>query len=135
MLAIAIVYNADFRARGTRPGFVGQSDGVHHGARSMACRGGLLWRHVLPNTLAPLIVQVSLALLVSLLTEAGLSFLAWARSRPLPRGASSQREPGLAKTRPWLMLFPRAAIMTRRPGFNLLGDGLRDILDPPARAG
>ncbi len=91
----------------------------------------ILFRHVLPNTMAPLIVQVSLALSWSLITEAGLSFLGLGTQPPEPSwGLMLSESRSLAETAPWLMLFPGLAIMLGVLGFNLLGDGLRDVLDP-----
>ncbi len=94
----------------------------------------ILLRHVLPNTLAPLIVQVSLALSWALLTEAGLSFLGLGTQPPRASwGVMLSESRGIAELAPWLMLFPGLAIMLGVLGFNLLGDGLRDILDPRLR--
>jgi len=105
---------------------------------SAHCIGASDWRiiarHVLPNTLAPLIVQVSLALSWSLLTEAGLSFLGLGTQPPMPSwGVMLSESRGIAEMAPWLMLFPALAIMLGVLGFNLLGDGLRDVLDPRLR--
>jgi peptide/nickel transport system permease protein len=94
----------------------------------------ILLRHVLPNTLAPLIVQVSLALSWALLTEAGLSFLGLGTQPPNASwGVMLSESRGIAELAPWLMIAPGAAIMLGVLGFNLLGDGLRDILDPRMR--
>ena len=94
----------------------------------------LLWRHVLPNTLPPLIVQISLALSWSLLTEAGLSFLGLGVQPPAPSwGVMLSESRGIAEIAPHLMVFPAIAIMLGVLGFNLLGDGLRDVLDPRQR--
>ncbi len=91
----------------------------------------ILFFHILPNTLAPLIVQVSLALSWSLLTEAGLSFLGLGTQPPEPSwGVMLSESRGLAEIAPWLMIYPGLAIMFGVLGFNLLGDGLRDVLDP-----
>ncbi len=91
----------------------------------------ILFRHVLPNAMAPLIVQVSLALSWSLITEAGLSFLGLGTQPPEPSwGLMLSESRSLAEIAPWLMLFPGLSIMLGVLGFNLLGDGLRDVLDP-----
>ena len=91
----------------------------------------ILFRHILPNTLAPLIVQVSLALSWSLLTEAGLSFLGLGTQPPEPSwGVMLSESQGISEIAPWLMIYPGLAIMLGVLGFNLLGDGLRDVLDP-----
>ncbi len=94
----------------------------------------ILARHVLPNTLAPLIVQVSLALSWALLTEAGLSFLGLGTQPPQASwGVMLSESRGIAELAPWLMIFPGVAIMLGVLGWNLLGDGLRDVLDPRLR--
>ncbi len=94
----------------------------------------IILRHILPNTLAPLIVQVSLALSWALLTEAGLSFLGLGTQPPTPSwGVMLSESRSLAEIAPWLMLFPALAIILGVLGFNLLGDGLRDVLDPRLR--
>jgi peptide/nickel transport system permease protein len=91
----------------------------------------ILFRHVLPNTIAPLIVQITLALSWALITEAGLSFLGLGTQPPEPSwGLMLSESRNLAEIAPWLMVFPGLAIMLGVLGFNLLGDGLRDVLDP-----
>ncbi len=91
----------------------------------------ILLRHVLPNTVAPTIVQISLALSWALLTEAGLSFLGLGTPPPEPSwGQMLSDSTGIAEVAPWLLLFPGMAIMISVLGFNLLGDSLRDALDP-----
>ncbi len=94
----------------------------------------IVFRHILPNTLAPLVVQVSLALSWSLLTEAGLSFLGLGTQPPAPSwGVMLSESRGISEIAPWLMIYPALAIMFGVLGFNLLGDGLRDVLDPRLR--
>lgn len=94
----------------------------------------ILIRHVLPNTLPPLIVQISLALSWSLLTEAGLSFLGLGVQPPHPSwGVMLSESRGIAEIAPWLMIFPALSIVFGVMGFNLLGDDLRDVLDPRLR--
>ena len=135
VLAIGTVYTPIF-ARGARGPVlaVKQMEFVQAARCVGAGNGRILYRHVLPNTLAPLIVQVSLALSWSLLTEAGLSFLGLGTQPPLPSwGVMLSESRGIAEMAPWLMLFPALAIMLGVLGFNLLGDGLRDVLDPRLR--
>jgi peptide/nickel transport system permease protein len=94
----------------------------------------ILGRHILPNALAPIIVQVSLALSWSLLTEAALSFLGLGTRPPEPSwGVMLSESRGIAEIAPWLLIYPGLAIMVGVLGFNLLGDGLRDALDPRLR--
>jgi peptide/nickel transport system permease protein len=88
-------------------------------------------RHVLPNILSQIIVQASIQLGLAILTEAGLSFLNLGAPPPAPTWgrmlADAQTYLGLA---PWLAILPGLAIALSVLGFNLLGDGLRDLLDP-----
>jgi peptide/nickel transport system permease protein len=96
----------------------------------------ILTRHILLNLVAPLTVQVTLALAWSLLTEAGLSFLGLGIQPPAPSlGLMMSESRNLMEMAPWLMIFPGLAIMVSILGFNLLGDALRDILDPRTRRG
>ncbi len=135
VLAIAIVYTPIFARVARGPVLSVKEMEFILAARTIGARaGGILWRHVLPNTLAPLIVQVSLALSWALLTEAGLSFLGLGTQPPAASwGVMLSESRGLAENAPWLMLFPGVAIMLGVLGFNLLGDGLRDVLDPRLR--
>jgi peptide/nickel transport system permease protein len=94
----------------------------------------IVLRHILPNIFAPVLVTLSLALSWGLLTEAGLSFLGLGPQPPEPSwGLMLQEGRNLAEAAPWLVIFPGVAIMLGVLGFNLLGDGLRDLLDPRLR--
>lgn len=91
----------------------------------------ILSRHLLLNLVAPLTVQVTLALAWALLTEAGLSFLGLGTQPPAPSlGLMLSESKNLMQHAPWLMFFPGLIIMLGILGFNLTGDALRDILDP-----
>jgi peptide/nickel transport system permease protein len=91
----------------------------------------ILTRHLLLNLVAPLTVQVTLALAWALLTEAGLSFLGLGTQPPAPSlGLMLADSKNLMQHAPWLMLAPGLTIMLGILGFNLTGDALRDILDP-----
>ena len=86
------------------------------------------------NLVAPLTVQVTLALAWGLLTEAGLSFLGLGTQPPASSlGLMLADSRNLMEMAPWLLIFPGIAIMIGILGFNLLGDALRDILDPRTR--
>lgn len=96
----------------------------------------ILGHHILLNLVAPLTVQVTLALAWSLLTEAGLSFLGLGVQPPTPSlGLMMAESRNLMEMAPWLMIFPGLVIMISILGFNLLGDALRDILDPRTQGG
>ncbi len=93
--------------------------------------GRLLFRHVFPNVTAPLIVQIALALSWAILTESSLSFLGLGTQPPDPSLGLMVSEARTLVTRGWwLMAAPATAIVLAVVGLNLLGDGLRDVLDP-----
>ncbi len=93
-------------------------------------------RHVLPNTLAPLIVLATAQLGSTILTEASLSFLGLGVPEPHPSWGRmlSESAAEYVRTAPWLVLFPGIAISAVVFGTNLLGDAIRDILDPRQRS-
>jgi peptide/nickel transport system permease protein len=94
----------------------------------------LLARHVLPNCLSPLIVQGSFVFAAAVLTEAALSFLGVGVPPFVPSWGNILAEGRLyIHQAPWLVLYPGVAIMLTVFGLNLLGDGLRDVLDPKLR--
>jgi len=87
--------------------------------------------HILPNALAPLIVQTTLSLTTVLLTASGLSFLGLGVQPPAPEwGAMLAHGRNYLRVAPHVVTFPGLAILLVGIGFNLLGDGLRDALDP-----
>ena len=132
IIAIAVVYTPIFARVARAPVLSVKEMEFITAAHSIGMRDQrILLRHVIPNALAPLIVQVSLALSWSLLTEAGLSFLGLGTQAPEPSwGVMLSESQGISETAPWLMIYPGLAIMFGVLGFNLLGDGLRDVLDP-----
>jgi peptide/nickel transport system permease protein len=93
-------------------------------------------RHVLPNTLAPLIVLGTAQLGSAILVEASLSFLGLGIPEPYPSWGRmlSESAAEYVRTAPWLVIFPGVAISLTVFGTNLLGDALRDILDPRQRS-
>jgi peptide/nickel transport system permease protein len=91
----------------------------------------ILWRHVLPNSITPVIVQVSLDVGAVILTASALSFLGLGAQDPTPDwGLMVQQGQAYYLTQWWLVTFPGLAILFTSAAFNLLGDGLRDLLDP-----
>lgn len=92
----------------------------------------LLNYHVLPNSLAPLIVQATLGLGTAVIETAALGFLGLGQQPPFPELGKmlAESQQSLASGKWWVMVFPGAAIIMIVLGFNLLGDGLRDVLDP-----
>jgi peptide/nickel transport system permease protein len=94
----------------------------------------ILSRHVLPNITGPLIVQTSLSLAFAILSEAALSFLGLGIQPPQPSlGRMIFDSQGFVTLAWWMAVFPGAAIVVIVLAFNLLGDGLRDVLDPKQR--
>lgn len=92
---------------------------------------GLVLRHILPNALGTLLVALTLGVAGNILTEAWLSFLGLGAQPPLPSWGSMITEGQFfLTTRPWVVVFPGLAILLTVLGFNMLGDGLRDALDP-----
>ncbi|MBZ0310430.1 MAG: ABC transporter permease [Anaerolineae bacterium] len=92
----------------------------------------MLLHHVLPNSLAPLIVQASLGLGTAVIETAALGFLGLGQRPPHPELGKmlAESQVGLASGKWWLMFFPGMSIIMIVLGFNLLGDGMRDVLDP-----
>jgi peptide/nickel transport system permease protein len=102
-----------------------------------ACRAlgvrdySILFRHVLPNCLAPIIVTTTLGIATSIIVEATLSFLGLGTQPPTPSwGWDLKANIAFIQANAWLSLFPGLAIFVTVLGFNLFGDGLRDALDP-----
>ncbi len=94
----------------------------------------LLLRHVLPNVAGIVVVQISLSLAWAILSEATLSFLGLGPPPPTASlGEMVQQASSLAATAWWTLAFPSAAIIVAVIGFNFLGDGLRDAVDPRSR--
>ena len=90
-----------------------------------------MWRVILPNALPPLIVVATLGIATAILDTAALSFIGLGAQPPTPEwGAMLSAERNQVFSAPHLVFFPGLAIMLVVLGFNLLGDGLRDALDP-----
>ncbi|HEY0208960.1 ABC transporter permease [Acerihabitans sp.] len=91
----------------------------------------IVLRYVLPNVLSPIMVQATLAIASAIITEASLSFLGLGQQPPSPSwGAMLNTAKNYLEQAPWMSIFPGLAIFFTVQGFNLLGDGLRDALDP-----
>ena len=106
-------------------------------SRRAAPRGpglGVLWRHVVPNILAPVIVLATLGLGNALIDAATLSFLGLGAQPPTPRmGRDAEPGPRVHLRVRWIATFPGVAILLAAVGANLLGEGMRDLLDPRLR--
>jgi len=135
MIAIAIVYAPIF-ARVTRGAVISVRDREFVTAARALGQNHLriMLRHVLPNALGPIIVQTSLSLAFAILAEAALSFFGLGTQPPDPSwGRMLSEGRGYLQQAPWMGIFPGLAIMVSVLGFNTLGDGLRDVLDPRFR--
>jgi ABC-type dipeptide/oligopeptide/nickel transport system permease subunit len=102
-----------------------------------ACRAlgvrtpSIIFRHILPNCLAPIIVTTTLGIATSIIVEATLSFLGLGTQPPTPSwGWDLKANISFIQDKAWLSLFPGLAIFVTVLGFNLFGDGIRDALDP-----
>jgi peptide/nickel transport system permease protein len=102
-----------------------------------ARRVTIIMRHILPNILAPTIIVFTIEMGVAILTEATLSFLGYGIPPPMPSwgGMLSGSGRQYMLLAPWMALWPGVALATVVYGINMLGDGLRDILDPRLRGG
>ena len=135
VLAIAVVY-APLFCRIARGPVIAERAKEHVAAAIGLGAGSMriILRHILPNVLAPLIVQVSVALAFAILIEASLSYLGLGTQPPDPSWGTMLNEGRTyLETAPWMSIFPGLAIMLAVLGFNLMGDGLRDVLDPQVR--
>lgn len=133
--AIAVVYTPIFARVVRGPALSLKRREFVEAARTFgSSQNYTLSRHLLLNLVAPLTVQITLALAWALLTEAGLSFLGLGTQPPAPSlGLMMSEARNLMEQAPWLLIFPGLTIMLGILGFNLLGDALRDILDPRTR--
>lgn len=135
ILAIGVVYTPIF-ARVARASTLSVREEPYVAvSRTMGTGSGyILTRHILPNITGPLIVQTSLSLAFAILSEAALSFLGLGLQPPQPSlGRMIFDSQGFVTLAWWMAVFPGAAIFVIVLAFNLLGDGLRDVLDPKQR--
>lgn len=136
MIAIGIVYTPIF-ARITRASVLGVREDVFVRAARSAGAGDvrIMTRHVLPNVAAPIIVQTSISLAFAILSEAALSFVGLGTQPPDPSwGRMLSEGRGFIEQAWWMAVFPGAAIFVTVLAFNVLGDALRDVLDPRQRS-
>lgn len=102
------------------------------GARAIGLSDmAIMWRYILPNVFAPVLVQATLTVATAIIAEASLSFLGLGQQPPDPSwGSMLNVAKNFMTQAPWMAWWPGAAIFLVVLGFNLLGDGLRDVLDP-----
>lgn len=132
ILALAVAYTPR-TARIVRASVlvVRETEFVHAARLASASHGRVLWRHILPNSMAPLIVQLTFIFAYAVLAEATLSFLGVGPPPPAPTlGNIIAEGRDFVVDAPWITVFPGIAICATVLGLNLLGDGLRDLTDP-----
>ncbi|HET9026895.1 MAG TPA: ABC transporter permease [Trueperaceae bacterium] len=134
-LAIGLVYTPVFARLARGPALTVLSWDYVAAARALGGGAGrVLGKHVAPNVMAPILVQVTLSLSTAILVEASLSFLGLGTQPPTPSlGLMLSESRGTMLLSPWVSVFSGAAILLASFGFNLFGDGLRDLLDPTLR--
>jgi ABC-type dipeptide/oligopeptide/nickel transport system permease subunit len=132
MIAIGIIFIPIFirvvRAAGL---VIAREQYVESSRASGAGDARIMLRHILPNALPPILVPTPLAISYASLSEAALSFLGLGAQPPEPSwGTMLNTGRGFMSFAPWTGIVPGVAIFVAVLGFNVLGDGLRDILDP-----
>ena len=135
MIAVGIVYVPQYARLARSSVLIVKEHEYIEAARAIgAATPSILARHVLPNILAPLLVQATLGIATAELEAAGLSYLGLGARPPAPEwGAMLNDARSYWISAPWALIFPGASITVLVLGFNLLGDGLRDALDPKQR--
>ncbi len=132
IIAIGIVYTPQFARVARAAALSIRGHEFIDAARALGLGNmRILYRHIAPNVLAPITVQVSLSLSLAILSESALSFLGLGTQPPTPSWGNMLSEGRqFLELAPWNAIFPGLAIMMAVLGFNLLGDGLRDLFDP-----
>jgi peptide/nickel transport system permease protein len=132
VLAIAIVYTPIFARVMRGPVLAERAKDYVEAVRALgATRVAVALKHILPNVISPFVVQGTVALSQAILIEASLSYLGLSAQPPTPSWGNMLNEGRTyLETAPWISVFPGLAIMLTVLAFNLIGDGLRDVLDP-----
>ena len=132
VIAIAIVYTPLFTRVMRAPVLAEREKDYVQAVRALgATRLAVALKHVLPNVISPFVVQGTIAFSQAILIEASLSYLGLSAQPPTPSWGNMLNEGRTyLETAPWISVFPGIAIMVSVLAFNLIGDGLRDILDP-----
>jgi peptide/nickel transport system permease protein len=136
MIAVGIVGIPEFaRIMYSQTVSLRERDFVEAGHAIGLSRMTIFWRHVAPNSLAPVLVRATLGMGYAILTAASLSFIGLGAQPPLAEWGVmiSDGRGYIISGEWWMTVFPGLAIATSILGFNLLGDGLRDVLDPRLR--
>jgi peptide/nickel transport system permease protein len=137
ILAISVVYCPRYFRVARAPVLAEKHAEYVDAARALGQRDVLiLFRHVLPNVISPVIVQAAIGLSAAILIEASLGYLGLGVQPPSPSWGTMLNEGRtFLQIAPWLSIFPGLAIFLAVLAFNLIGDGLRDYLDPHTRTG
>ena len=135
VVAISIVYTPLFARVMRGPVLAEREKEYVEAIRALgATRLVVALKHVLPNVISPFVVQGTVALSQAILIEASLSYLGLSAQPPVPSWGNMLNEGRTyLETAPWISVFPGIAIMVTVLAFNLIGDGLRDVLDPSAQ--
>ncbi|PWU24382.1 MAG: hypothetical protein C5B48_06660 [Candidatus Rokuibacteriota bacterium] len=135
VVAIAIVYTPIFARVMRGPVLAEREKEYVEAVRALgATRWAVAFKHVLPNALSPFVVQGTVAFSQAILIEASLSYLGLSAQPPTPSWGNMLNEGRTyLETAPWISVFPGIAIMVAVLAFNLIGDGLRDVLDPSSQ--
>jgi len=132
VLAVTIVYTPIFARVMRGPVLAERAKDYVEAVRALgAGRVAVALKHILPNVVSPFVVQGTVALSQAILIEASLSYLGLSAQPPTPSWGNMLNEGRTyLETAPWISVFPGLAIMVAVLAFNLIGDGLRDVLDP-----
>ena len=135
VVAIAVVFVPRYFRVARAPILVEQTLEYVEAARALGVGDGrLIVRHLVPNALSPILIQTALGLSAAILIEASLSYLGLGIQPPNPSWGTMLNEGRtFLQNAPWISIFPGLAIMLAVLAFNLVADGLRDLLDPRMR--
>jgi len=135
MIAIGIVFTPRFIRLARGQVLSEREQNYVEAARAMGSHDGrIIWSHILPNVLSPVVVQASLSTAEAITAEAALSFLGLGTQPPTPSwGSMLNIAQAYLSTAPWMAIWPGLAIFVTVLALNLLGDGLREALDPRLR--
>jgi peptide/nickel transport system permease protein len=134
VIAIAVLYTPLFARILRGPVLAEREKEYVEAVRALGARRWVVvGRHILPNVLSPFVVQGTVAFSQAILIEASLSYLGLSAQPPTPSWGNMLNEGRTyLETAPWISVFPGLTIMLAVLAFNLIGDGLRDVLDPRA---
>ncbi len=135
VIAIGIVYTPSFARIMRGPVLAERQKEYVEAVRALgATRWAVPLKHILPNVISTFVVQGTIGFSQAILIEASLSYLGLSAQPPTPSWGNMLNEGRTyLETAPWISVFPGLAIMTAVLAFNLIGDGLRDVLDPRSR--